>query len=105
MYDFEKATIKDKNGITRPLILSQHDVVKCQTSINNEKGFPLRPSTCAWIFLGCIIITTIIEICFKKNFWFFDALLNFIWLYRFDTINDVFLKASYNKYKSANIFI
>lgn len=79
MYDFEKATIKDKNGITRPLILSQHDVVKCQTSINNEKGFPLRPSTCAWIFLGCIIITTIIEICFKKNFWLFDALLIFIY--------------------------
>lgn len=44
MYDFEKATIKDKNGITRPLILSQHDVVKCQTSINNEKDFHYDPA-------------------------------------------------------------
>lgn len=96
MHDFEKATIKDYNGKSRPLVIAQYKVVKCPDNsqsrplviaqdkvvkgpdnsiYTDSEGFPLRPSTCAWIIFCIVLLRTLTEFVLKKRFMAFDAIL------------------------------
>lgn len=75
--DFNKATITDKNGEKRQLIKDTFIVVNAQKQ-KAEKGFPLRPSTCAWVILIITVCVTGSELIAKKTFWGFDLSLMII---------------------------
>lgn len=74
MHDFANAKIVDKNGKPRPLVKSTEVIVDA-TPIEAETSFPLRPLVCVWILFAVVMLSTVIELVVKGNFWLLDALL------------------------------
>lgn len=74
MEDFEHAVIKSPDGTTRPLVADSSYIVPATAQVS-KSGFPLRPSTCAWIIFAVVIIVSASELVTKRKFWPFDTLL------------------------------
>ena len=72
--DFDKATIKGKDGKVRPLVKDTACIVDRPASAT-ESAFPLRPSTCAWLIFGVVAAITLLEVKTKKKYWGLDAFL------------------------------
>ncbi len=74
MNDFNKSVIKDNTGAERALV-EKSTVIIDSVKTSNEKEFPVRPITCAWIIFSVVVVSVIIEILTRKHFWGFDTTL------------------------------
>lgn len=72
--DFDKATIIRKDGTARPLVKQSTCITDCP-QLQSESGFPLRPSTCAWIIFAVVAAMTLLEIATRKRLWVLDTIL------------------------------
>ena len=75
MRDFSDAEIVASDGTTRRLIKDESIVVPPGLTVEKSGGFPLSPLTCALILLAITVLVTVVELCTKKTFWVFDAIL------------------------------
>lgn len=72
--DFDNAQIVNEDGSKRALVSNTSTIVESGIQIIDNENM-LRPSTCAYIILAIIVLLTVIEYKYKKNFWALDTLL------------------------------
>ena len=75
MRDFSGAEIVASDGTKRRLIKEESIVVPPGLMVEKSGGFPLSPLACALILLAITVLVTAVELCTKKTFWVFDAIL------------------------------
>ena len=72
--DFSNTIIKNADGTERPLVLSEGYVIK-EGPKAIGKGFPLRPSSCAWIIFAVTVAVSLLEARKGYRLWPFDTFM------------------------------
>ena len=72
--DFSNTIIKNADGTERPLVLSEGYVIK-EGPKAIGKGFPLRPSSCAWLIFAVTVAVSLLEARKGYRLWPFDTFM------------------------------
>ena len=72
--DFDRMGLVSADGSRLPLVSKRYYVVKPGIQ-EEEGGFPLRPSVCAWILLFLTLMVTALEFILKRWLWLYDTVM------------------------------